>query len=122
MLENWPHAKTIGVAVHYRQEGQRKGSLEYRYYISSAKLTVEQFAKSVRSHWGIENQLHWLLDVAMREDDCQIYRGDAAQNLACFRQVALNQLKRETTRKVSIKRKQKLASMDSSYLQKVITA
>ena len=109
-FDNWPHAKTIGFAVHYRKERQRKGSLGYSYYISSAKLDVEN--KSVRSHWGIENQLHWLLDVAMREDDCQIYLGDAAQNLACFRQVALNQLKR----------KKRLASMDSNYLQKVISA
>lgn len=69
------------MAINYQNDG-KKASLEYRYYISSTKLTTEQFGKAARGHWGIENNLHWVLDTAMREDNCQIYRGDGAENIA----------------------------------------
>lgn len=59
--------------------------MECRYYISLAELTPEQFASAVRGHWAIENCLHWVLDVVMNEDACQIYRGGAPQILACAR-------------------------------------
>ena len=119
---SWPKLTTLGMAVHYRVDNQGNQSLESRYYICSKTLSAEQFANAVRNHWGIENQVHWLLDVAMHEDACQIHRGDAAQNLACIRQVALNQLKREKTKKASIRRKQRIAAMDTEYLEKVVTA
>ena len=119
---SWPKLTTLGMAVHYRVDNQGKQSLESRYYICSKTLSAEHFASAVRNHWGIENKVHWLLDVAMHEDGCQIHRGDAAQNLACIRQVALNQLKREKTKKASIRRKQRIAAMDTAYLEKVITA
>jgi predicted transposase YbfD/YdcC len=54
---------------------------------------MEQFAHKVRAHWGIENSLHWVLDCEMREDDCRIHRGDAAENLAGIRHITLNLLK-----------------------------
>ncbi len=56
--------------------------MSVRYYISSAKLTAKQFVQAIRAHWQIEVQLHWKLDVGMREDECRIRRGDAAENLA----------------------------------------
>jgi predicted transposase YbfD/YdcC len=58
-----------------------KITIEQRYYISSKALTRDEFARSVRGHWAIENSLHWVLDVTMGEDDCPIYRGDAAEIL-----------------------------------------
>ncbi|XLW41753.1 ISAs1 family transposase [Pseudaeromonas sp. ZJS20] len=93
-----------------------------RYYISSADLTEERFANTVRSHWGIENQLHWVLDVTMKEDACPIYRGDAAEILATARHMALNMLRAEEEKRASIRRKQKIAAMNSDYLEQVILA
>ncbi|PHM68130.1 hypothetical protein Xekj_03626 [Xenorhabdus sp. KJ12.1] len=77
----WPELKTLGVVVGYRQEKGKPASLEYRYYISSAALTEEAFAQAVRHHWQIENNLHWVLDVSFREDNCQIYRKHAAEKI-----------------------------------------
>ncbi len=73
-------------------------------------------------HWAIENSLHWVLDVTMGEDDCPIYRGDAAEILACIRHMGLNMLRAETSRKASVRRKQKIAGMSSEYLETVLNA
>jgi predicted transposase YbfD/YdcC len=118
----WKGLNTLGVAIGYRRDSKGKESLEYRYYISSAALTEEQFAKAVRGHWGIENQLHWVLDVTMKEDACPIYRGEAAQILATVRHMALNMLRAEKGKTASIRRKQKIAAMNSDYLEQVILA
>ena len=118
----WKSLKTVGVAISYRIENMEKFSMEYRYYISSAELTPEQFASAVRGHWAIENSLHWVLDVVMNEDACQIYRGDAPQILACARHMAQNMLRAETSRKASLRKKQQFAGMSSPYLEKVLDA
>jgi predicted transposase YbfD/YdcC len=118
----WKALKSIGVAISYRIENMEKFSMEYRYYISSAELTPEQFASAVRGHWAIENSLHWVLDVVMNEDACQIYRGDAPQILACARHMAQNMLRAETSRKASLRKKQQFAGMSSPYLEKVLDA
>ncbi|WP_442940177.1 ISAs1 family transposase [Nostoc sp.] len=81
---------------------------------------AEQFGKSVRSHWGIENSLHWLLDVALREDDCRIRKDNAPQNFAILRHIAVNLLGKETRVKRGIKNKQFLASLDNNYLERVL--
>ncbi|MDZ8240595.1 MAG: ISAs1 family transposase, partial [Nostoc sp. ChiQUE01a] len=80
----------------------------------------EQFANSVRSHWGIENSLHWILDVALREDDCRIRKDNAPQNFALLRQIAVNLLTKEKRVKRGIKNKQFLAAMDDNYLARVL--
>lgn len=116
----WRGMKTLGVAIGYRQDKSGKSSLEYRYYISSAELDTARFAAAVRGHWSIENSLHWVLDVSMKEDACPIYRENAAEILAGFRHMALNMLRADTSKKASIRRKQKMASMNSAYLEKVI--
>ncbi len=118
----WKGLSSLGVAIGYRCDSKGHESLEYRYYISSAELTEEQFANGVRSHWGIENQLHWVLDVTMKEDNCPIYRGDAAEILATARHMALNMLRAEEEKRASIRRKQKIAAMNSDYLEQVIVA
>lgn len=118
----WKDLNTLGVAIGYRCDSKGNESLEYRYYISSAALTEEQFATVVRGHWGIENQLHWVLDVTMKEDACPIYRGEAAQILATVRHMALNMLRAEKGKRASIRRKQKIAAMNSDYLEQVILA
>ncbi|QXC33763.1 ISAs1 family transposase [Aeromonas sp. FDAARGOS 1407] len=118
----WKGLSTLGVAIGYRCDSKGHESLEYRYYISSAALTEEQFANAVCSHWGIENQLHWVLDVTMKEDACPIYRGDAAEILATVRHMALNMLRAEEGKRASIRRKQKIAAMNSDYLEQVLLA
>ena len=118
--DKWPPIRTIGLAISYRVS-QGKGQLQHRYYISSASLDSDTLAEAVRAHWSVENQLHWVLDVTLREDDCQIYRGHAAENLARLRQATVNILKNEPT-KLSIRRKRRRASMDSAYLEKIINA
>lgn len=119
---DWPGLQTIGVAVSYRTENKKKTTLDMRYFISSKVLERDEFAQAVRGHWAIENSLHWVLDVTMGEDACPIYRGDAAEILACIRHMALNMLRAETSRKASIRRKQKIAGMSSEYLEAVLTA
>ena len=119
---HWEQLRSIGVAISYRVEKMEKIILEQRYYISSKELTRDEFARAVRGHWAIENSLHWVLDVTMGEDDCPIYRADAAEILACIRHMGLNMLRAETSRKASVRRKQKIARMSSEYLEKVLNA
>ncbi|MCL1126490.1 ISAs1 family transposase [Shewanella surugensis] len=117
----WAKLSTIGIRMGYRQEKGKAPSLEYRYYISSATLTDEQFAEAVRDHWAIENSLHWVLDVTINEDDCQIYKDNGAENWGILRQTALNMLRKEKT-KVSIPTKRKRAWMKTAFLEKVLTS
>lgn len=117
----WPKLSTIGVAASYRQEKGSSPTVEYRYYISSAALSEQAFADAVRSHWGIENSLHWVLDTTMKEDNCQIYRDNAAQNWSSLRQMSLNMLRSEKT-KISIRKKQKRAWMKTAFLEQVLAA
>jgi predicted transposase YbfD/YdcC len=98
-----------------------KTTVETRYYISSLTHDAQLMGQSVRSHWGIENQLHWVLDVAFSEDNCRIRKDNAPQNLAVIRQIALNLLGREKSLKVGVKNKQFRAAMDNDYLLKVLT-
>lgn len=121
---DWDGIKTIGVVIGYRRDKKTdKRSVEYRYYISSAELTEARFASAVRSHWGIENSLHWVLDVSMNEDRCPIYNKEAAEMIAMMRHLAINMLRAETTKKKSgIKRKQKVCHMSTDYLERVLIA
>ena len=93
---------------------------ETRYFISSLESNAEQFANGVRNHWKIENSLHWILDVALREDDCRIRKDNAPQNFAMLRQIAVNLLSQEKRVKRGIKNKQFLAAMDNNYLARVL--
>jgi len=116
----WPGLQTLGVAVSFRQEGCKHCEPTVRYYISSAKLTAKEFAHAIRVHWQIESQLHWKLDVGLREDECRIRRGDAAENLAGVRDIAMNLLTNERTLKAGIKRKRLKAVLSIDYLAKVL--
>lgn len=119
----WKGLKTLGVAVSFRQIGDTPPKVEdvcVRYYISSAKLGAREFGEVARSHWSVENTLHWVLDVTMREDDSRIRRGDAAENLAGIKHIGLNLLRQESSLKASVKRKRLKAALSESYLSKVI--
>jgi predicted transposase YbfD/YdcC len=97
-------------------------SREYRYYISSLPADdAERLLKLIRGHWGIENTLHWSLDINFREDERRIRRGHGAENFSRLSRIALNLLKSETTEKVGIKTKRLTCGWDHDYLLKVLT-
>jgi predicted transposase YbfD/YdcC len=116
----WSNFNSIGMVESVRQV-DGKTTVETRYFISSLKDNAKQFANSVRSHWGIENSLHWVLDVALKEDDCRIRKDNAPQNFAVMRQIAVNLLGKEKRVKRGIKNKQFLAAMDNNYLERVLS-
>ncbi|MBW4678317.1 MAG: ISAs1 family transposase [Desmonostoc geniculatum HA4340-LM1] len=115
----WSNFKSIGMVESVRQV-DGKTTVETRYFISSLEDNAKKFAHCVRSHWGIENSLHWVLDVALKEDDCRIRKNNAPENFAILRQIAVNLLGKEKRVKRGIKNKQFLAAMDNKYLERVL--
>ena len=111
----WEGLRSVGMVEAVREvEGKR--SVERRYYLSSLPLDVAVFARAARGHWGVENKLHWVMDVCFGEDRSRARAGYAAENLATLRRLALNLLKTEKTKKRGIKGKQLNAGWDHSYL------
>ena len=117
--ENWNGLSTIIKIISERKVGA-KTSLEERFYITSLDPDPEKLLKVIRSHWHIENKLHWTLDVAFNEDRCRVIKGAAPENFSVLRQLALNLLKREKSSKRSIKGKRLKSAWDNNYLLKVI--
>jgi len=115
----WAGLQTVGMVEAIREIGAHR-TAERRYYLSSLPLGVQTFARAVRGHWGVENKLHWVLDVQMREDQSRARAGYAAENLATLRRLALNLLKREKTKRRGIKGKQLNASWDHAYLLRLL--
>jgi len=103
------------IKVESRAELKDRSRFETRYYISSQPLTAKQAAQAVRGHWGIENQLHWVLDVTFKEDQSRLRKGHGAKNMAVVRHFAIN-LVRSANDKRSIKLRRKLAGWDPKYL------
>ena len=104
-----------------RTELKHRSRCETRYYISSAPLTAEQAGEAVRGHWGIENRLHWVLDVVFGDDQSRLRRGHGARNMAVVRHFALN-LMRAATDKRSLKLRRKVAGWDPNYLADLLTS
>ncbi|MDD9156723.1 ISAs1 family transposase [Aliivibrio sp. S4TY2] len=119
-FSRWAKLKSIVMVENFRFEKGKKLDLKYRYYISSKELTAEQAANVVREHRGIES-MHWVLDVSMNENACQIYKARGAENVACLRHMSLNILREEPT-KLSIVGKQKRCMMNTSMLEVVLKA
>jgi predicted transposase YbfD/YdcC len=115
----WEGLRTVGM-VEARREVRGKLTVERRYYLSSLPLDVATLARAVREHWGVENQLHWVLDVQMNEDQNRARCGHAAENLGLLRRLVLNQLRRDTRCQTGIKGKQLNASWDHAYLQSLL--
>lgn len=115
----WAGLKAIA-KVTAQREVDGGVTTQTRYYITSLPGDAAQLLHAVRAHWGIENELHWTLDVAFREDDSRVRKDHAPQNLAILRQIALNLLKQESTRQRGIKGKRLIAGWDEAYLLKVL--
>ena len=77
--------------------------------------------EAVRRHWSIENELHWVLDIGFREDECRIRQGYAAENMAVLRHMAVNLLNQEQSKRLGFKNKRLLAGWDNDYLMKVLS-
>jgi predicted transposase YbfD/YdcC len=92
-----------------------------RYYISSLEADAEHFHQRIRGHWHVENKLHWMLDVAFREDHCLIHVGNAPQNLSLLRKMALAMLRLDSSQNASIARKRKMAGWDNEYAFSIIS-
>jgi predicted transposase YbfD/YdcC len=118
-LAEWRGLQSIGMIQAERQVGDQT-TVSRRYFISSLNGDAERLLKAVREHWGIENKVHWVLDITFREDDCRIRKGHGAENFAVLRHIALNLLRRETSAKRSIKGKRMKAALDEKYLLKVL--
>jgi len=86
-----------------------------RFYICSAEPNAEYLLNASRKHWGVENSLHWTLDVTFREDESRIRAEASAENYAIFRHIALNILRKDTFKKASVKRKRQMAALDDEY-------
>jgi predicted transposase YbfD/YdcC len=115
----WKNLKAIGVAIN---NTMRDGVMviAIRYYILSKYISGKRFAEAVRGHWGIENNLHWQLDVAFAEDQSRIRKGHADTNFSTLRRTALSLLKKENTAKVGVKNKRLTAAWNEHYLEKVL--
>lgn len=115
----WPALQSL-VRVEAERTCQGSTSVEVRYFISSLPPDAPALLAAVRAHWGIENRLHWVLDVAFGEDACRVRTDHAPHNLAILRHIALNLLKQERSLKVGTKNKRLRAGWDEAYLLKVL--
>jgi predicted transposase YbfD/YdcC len=117
-FERWPHLHTVSRIRAQRRTGDET-SCEDRYHLATI-TGAQHVLGAVRAHWGIENELHWTLDIAFDEDRCRVRRNHGPENLALLRHLALNLLKHEKTCKRSIKGKRLLAGWKNDYLLKVL--
>ena len=115
----WPQLKAAVRVVGHRQTTEGSTS-QPRYYISSLAASAEQLLAAIRSHWSIENSLHWTLDVTFREDQCRVRKDNGPQNINTLRQIGHNLLKNEKTLKVGIQGRRLNAGWDEDYLLKVL--
>jgi predicted transposase YbfD/YdcC len=117
--EKWAQLTSIA-RVEAMRACNGQTSREVRYYISSLAPDAQRLAEAIRTHWNVENPLHWVLDVAFREDDCRIRTGHAPENFTLLRHLAVSALNQEKTAKVGIKNKRLRAGWDDDYLLKVL--
>lgn len=116
----WKGLQTVAM-VQAERRVNGKSSYETRYYISSLGNDAAQMTQALRTHWTIENALHWVLDVSFQEDHCRIGKDYAPQNMALLRQLTLNLLGQDTSTKIGIAAKRKKAGWNNAYLLKILS-
>src|SRR5512135_3586029 len=116
----WQDLSAVGVTFSERTDARGHTSLEGRYSILSRLLSAEEFAGAVRGHWGIENHLHWQLDVSFREDACRVRTGHAAANLSVIRRFSLGLLRRDPECRRGIETKRLKCALSEEYREKVL--
>jgi predicted transposase YbfD/YdcC len=119
--EHWAGIKSITM-VQRERDVDNKISAETSYYISSVDKDAQKIAHAIRSHWHIENSLHWVLDVSFNEDKCRVRKDHAPENVSILRHIVLNLLKQEKTSKGSIQTKRLKAAWENSYMLKILTS
>ena len=119
--EAWSKLSSLGRGESERQ-CNGKVTIEQRYYVASIASDPQCFASAVRGHWGIANCVHWVLDVAFREDESRIRTGHAPANSAVLRHIALNLLRQDTTSKMGMQNRRLKAGWDETYLAKLVFA
>lgn len=113
--ENWKGLKTVAMVKSTRVIDD-KTTTQVRYFISSLPGSAERILAAVRSHWSIENSLHWVLDMAFREDESRLRKDHGAENMALLRQLALNLIKQDRVTKAGVKNRRLRAALDNDYL------
>lgn len=120
LKEKWPGLKAIGMATRITEYTDGKTSDETRFYIASRYMSGKTFGAAARGHWGIENSLHWQLDVTFGEDQCRVRKGHADANLSLLRRTALSLLKNNTSKKIGVKNKRLVAAWNDDYRIEVL--
>jgi predicted transposase YbfD/YdcC len=120
-MKNWKGVRSIAMVQAKRIIGDTE-SEEQRYYLSSLPADAELLGKAIRSHWGIENSVHWVMDMVFREDESRMRKGHSPENFAILRRIALNLVKRDTTSKFSLKARRKAAGWNNDYLERLLFA
>jgi predicted transposase YbfD/YdcC len=119
--DKWKNVTTLAMIRSERQIGEQT-EVKIRYFISSLKAPAKKILKSKRSHWTIENQLHWVLDISFHEDVSRVRKDHAPENFATIRHMALNLLKQEKTARGGIHAKRLQAGWNDDYLLKVLSS
>lgn len=117
--ELWKGLRSICM-IESTREINGETSHERRFYISSLDSDAQTIGSAVRKHWGIENSVHWVLDIGFREDESRVRKGHSPENFAAIRHIALNLLRNNKTFKGSVKTKRLNAAMDTKYLKQVV--
>ncbi len=121
-FKKWPDLKSL-IMIKSRREfkdGLTKDTEDTRFYIASIEPNAEKTLTAVRQHWGIENKLHWTLDMTFREDESRIRTEASPENFAIMRHIALNLIKNDTSRNASMKRKRFMAALEDDFRETII--
>lgn len=119
-LHEWKDLTSLAMVVTNSIDKDGTRTVDHRYYFSSLAPNAKKIANAIRSHWGVENSLHWVLDVTFNADYSRARKGNVAKNLAVLRHTALNLIRQETRTKGSIKGKRKRAGWNTEYLELVL--
>lgn len=126
LRDRHPHWKGLNSLIEIESHREIKGQLaeEKRYYISSLPANTQMLSKAIRQHWGVENKLHWVLDICFNDDQSRIRKGNAPRNIAIIKKTVMNllQMIKKTSPRISLKRMRKLAGWDHGFMDNVLMA